>query len=33
MGVKSAFLNGDFKEEDFMNQPKGFEFKGHERKA
>ena len=29
MDVKTAFLNGDFEEEIFMKQPKGFTDKNH----
>ena len=28
MGVKTAFLNGDLKEEIFMQQPDGYKVKG-----
>jgi hypothetical protein len=32
MDVKSAFPNGDLKEDIFMTQPQGFEAKGQEHK-
>ena len=33
MDVKTTFLNGDFKEDFYMDQPKGFSSKGHEQKV
>ena len=33
MGVKTAFLNGDLKEEIFMQQPDGYKVKGQENKV
>ena len=33
MDVKTAFLNGDLKENFFMSQPKGFVVKGKEQKV
>jgi len=33
MNVKTAFLNGDFEEEIYMNQPEGFIAKGQENKV
>lgn len=33
MYVKIAFLNGDFNENVFMSQPKGFVVKRHEKKV
>jgi hypothetical protein len=33
MGVKSAFLNGDLKEEAYMHQPPGFAIPGKEGKV
>eukprot|EP00253_Pinus_taeda_P013919 PITA_13919 len=33
MDVKTAFLNGDLKENAFMSQPEGFAVKGHEHKV
>ena len=30
MDVKTTFLNGDLEEEIYMDQPKGFSFKGKE---
>jgi hypothetical protein len=33
MYVKSAFLNGDLKEDIFITQPQGFEAKGEEHKV
>jgi hypothetical protein len=33
MDVKSSFPNGDLKEDIFMTQPQGFEYKGQEHKV
>ena len=33
MNVKTSFLNGELDEEIYMDQPLGFELKGHERKV
>ena len=33
MDVKTAFLNGDLKQDMYMDQPKGFAIKGQEQKV
>jgi len=33
MDVKTAFLNGDLKDNVFMSHPEGFAVKGHEHKV